>query len=87
VLASLTKRQLHVLELLSTGANTVEVGRRLAIAPTTVRRHLSTIVARLGVDGRAGAIEAYRAVHASPAGRRMLARRGALGSEVLGRRR
>jgi DNA-binding NarL/FixJ family response regulator len=86
-LASLTKRQLHVLELLSTGANTVEVGRRLAIAPTTVRRHLSTIVARLGVDGRAGAIEAYRAVHASPAGRRMLARRGALGSEVLGRRR
>jgi DNA-binding NarL/FixJ family response regulator len=87
VLASLTKRQLHVLELLSTGANTVEVGRRLAIAPTTVRRHLSTIVARLGVDGRAGAIEAYRAVHASPAGRRMLARRGALGSEGLGRRR
>jgi DNA-binding NarL/FixJ family response regulator len=86
-LASLTKRQLHVLELLSTGANTVEVGRRLAIAPTTVRRHLSTIVARLGVDGRAGAIEAYRAVHASPAGRRMLARRGALGSEGLGRRR
>jgi DNA-binding NarL/FixJ family response regulator len=86
-LASLTKRQLHVLELLSTGANTVEVGRRLAIAPTTVRRHLSTIVARLGVDGRAGAIEAYRAVHASPAGRRMLARRGVLGSEGLGRRR
>jgi DNA-binding NarL/FixJ family response regulator len=86
-LASLTKRQLHVLELLSTGANTVEVGRRLAIAPTTVRGHLSTIVARLGVDGRAGAIEAYRAVHASPAGRRMLARRGVLGSEGLGRRR
>jgi DNA-binding NarL/FixJ family response regulator len=78
-LASLTKRQLHVLELLSTGANTVEVGRRLAIAPTTVRRHLSTIVARLGVDGRAGAIEAYRAVCASPAGRRALARRGVLG--------
>jgi DNA-binding NarL/FixJ family response regulator len=78
-LASLTKRQLHVLELLSSGANTVEVGRRLAIAPTTVRRHLSTIVARLGVDGRAGAIEAYRAVHASPTGRRALARRGMVG--------
>jgi DNA-binding NarL/FixJ family response regulator len=78
-LASLTERQLRVLELLSTGASTVEVGRRLAIAPTTVRRHLSTIVARLGVDGRAGAIEAYRAVRASPAGRRALARRGGLG--------
>jgi len=77
-LASLTVRQLHVLELLSTGANTVEIGRRLGIAPTTVRRHLSTIAARLGVDGRAGAIEAYRAVRASPAGRRALARRGVL---------
>ena len=78
-LASLTERQLHVLELLSTGANTVEVGRRLAIAPTTVRRHLSAIVVRLGVDGRAGAIEAYRAVDASPTGRRALARRGVVG--------
>jgi len=83
-LASLTERQLHVLELLSTGANTGEVGRRLAIAPTTVRRHLSTIVARLGVDGRAGAIEAYRAVRASPAGRRALARRGVLGMKGSG---
>jgi DNA-binding NarL/FixJ family response regulator len=80
-LASLTGRQLHVLELLSTGASTVEIGRRLAIAPTTVRRHLSTIVARLGVDGRAGAIEAYRAVRGSPGGRRALARRGVLGIE------
>jgi DNA-binding NarL/FixJ family response regulator len=64
-----------VLDLLSAGVGTVEVGRRLAIAPTTVRRHVSTIVARLGVDGRAGAIEAYRAVRESPAGRRALARR------------
>jgi DNA-binding NarL/FixJ family response regulator len=86
-LASLTERQLHVLELLSTGASTVEIGRRLAIAPTTVRRHASTIVGRLGVDGRAGAVEAYRAVRESPAGRRWLARRGVLGSEGSGRRR
>ena len=78
-LASLTVRQLHVLELLSTGANTLEIGRRLDIAPTTVRRHLSTIAARLGVDGRAGAMAAYRAVRASPGGRRALARRGVLG--------
>ena len=33
-LASLTQRQLHVLDLLSAGVGTVEVGRRLAIAPT-----------------------------------------------------
>jgi DNA-binding NarL/FixJ family response regulator len=84
---SLTQRQLHVLQLLSNGASTVEIGQRLAIAPTTVRRHLSTIVARLGVDGRAGAIEAYRAACESPAGRRWLARRGVLGSEGSGRRR
>lgn len=84
---SLTERQLHVLELLCNGASTVEIGQRLAIAPTTVRRHLSTIVARLGVDDRAGAIEAYRAACESPAGKRALARRGVLGSGALGRRR
>ena len=80
-------RQLDVLEMLSGGASTVEIGHRLAIAPTTVRRHLSSIVARLGVDGRRAAVDAYRTVRDSPAGRRSLARRGVLGHEALERRR
>jgi DNA-binding NarL/FixJ family response regulator len=73
-LASLTARQLHVLELLSSGASTVEIARRLAISPTTVRRHVSSLMARLGVDGRAGAIEAYRAADGAATGREGLPR-------------
>jgi len=61
-LDALTARQLLVLELLSTGACTAEVGRRLAISPSTVRRHTSSIASRLGVDSRAAAIDAYRSV-------------------------
>jgi DNA-binding NarL/FixJ family response regulator len=67
---ALTERQRYVLELLTEGASTAEIGRRLGISPTTVRRHLSLIVARLGVEGRAGAIEAYRAVRGASAGGR-----------------
>jgi DNA-binding NarL/FixJ family response regulator len=68
-LAPLTARQLRVLELLSSGVGTVEIGRRLGISPTTVRRHVSSIVPRLGVRDRAAAIAAYRAIRGAPAGR------------------
>ena len=83
-LASLTERQMRVLELLSKGASTVEIGRRLDISPTTVRRHVSVVVERLGVEGRAGAVEVFRAVGGVPAGRGRLARRG-LGVGGFGR--
>ena len=66
----LTDRQRYVLEMLTDGASTAEIGRRLGISPTTVRRHVSLIVGRLGVQGRAGAIEAYRAMRAASAGTR-----------------
>jgi DNA-binding NarL/FixJ family response regulator len=58
----LTGRQLSVLELLATGAGTAEIARRMAISPTTVRRHSSEMVARLGVDDRDAAIKTYRAL-------------------------
>ena len=68
-LAPLTVRQLRVLELLSSGSRTVEIARRLGISPTTVRRHVSSILTRLDVADRAAAVGAYRAVHGAPAGR------------------
>ena len=66
-LGALTARQLRVLELLADGASTAEIGRSLAISPTTVRRHTSSVVARLGVDSRNAAIKAYRAGSGTPA--------------------
>jgi DNA-binding NarL/FixJ family response regulator len=60
ILAALTARQLCVLELLAHGASTAEIGRSLAISPITVRRHTSSVVAKLGVDSRDAAIKAYR---------------------------
>ena len=59
-LAPITGRQLCVLEHLSNGASTAEIGRCLSISPTTVRRHTSSIVARLSVGNRDAAIDAYR---------------------------
>ena len=67
-LDALTAHQRLVLELLSNGAGTAEIGRRMAISPTTVRRHTSSIVARLGVASRGAAIDAYRAAGRHPEG-------------------
>jgi DNA-binding NarL/FixJ family response regulator len=68
-LAPLTARQLCVLEHLSNGCSNAEIARRLAISPITVRRHTSSIVARLGVGNRDGAIDAYRAARGTSGGR------------------
>ena len=67
-LAPLTVRQLRVLEMLSSGVGTAEIGRRLGFSPTTVRRHVSSILMRLDVDDRTAAVDAYRAVRGAPAG-------------------
>ena len=69
MLAPLTARQLCVLEHLSNGASTAEIGRRLAISPTTVRRHTSSILTRLSVGNRDAAIDAYRAASGTSDGR------------------
>jgi DNA-binding NarL/FixJ family response regulator len=50
---ALTARQVQVLGMLRRGHTTAEIAARLAIAPVTVRRHISQIVRKLGVEDRA----------------------------------
>lgn len=53
---SLTDRELEVLELMAEGLRTSEISARLVIADVTVRRHVSSAVAKLGVADREAAI-------------------------------
>jgi DNA-binding NarL/FixJ family response regulator len=55
--APLTDREWEVLELLADGRTTAEIARRLRISDVTVRRHVSSLVAKLGVRDRASAAE------------------------------
>lgn len=54
-LGDLTDRELQVLKLLSTGLTNGEIATRLTISKNTVKRHLKTIFAKLGVHTRAAA--------------------------------
>lgn len=54
---SMTDRELEVLELMTEGLRTSEIARRLSIAEVTVRRHVSSAVAKLGVADRGAAID------------------------------
>jgi DNA-binding NarL/FixJ family response regulator len=49
---ALTSRELQVLGLLRRGHNTAAIGERLGIAPVTVRRHISDLVHKFGVQDR-----------------------------------
>jgi DNA-binding NarL/FixJ family response regulator len=51
---ALTSREAQVLGMLRRGHTTAEIADRLAIAPVTVRRHISQLVHKLGVEDRAG---------------------------------
>jgi DNA-binding NarL/FixJ family response regulator len=53
----LTAREWEVLDLLSKELPTKEVARRLEISAVTVRRHLSAVMAKLGVDNRAAVLD------------------------------
>ena len=53
--ASLTDREWEVLQLLGEGASTAEIAERLRISQVTARRHISTLLAKLGVKDRATA--------------------------------
>jgi two-component system nitrate/nitrite response regulator NarL len=50
---ALTTREGQVLGMLRRGQSTAEIADRLAIAPVTVRRHISQLVRKLGVEDRA----------------------------------
>lgn len=49
---ALTTREAQVLGMLRRGHSTSEIAKRLAIAPVTVRRHISELVRKLGVEDR-----------------------------------
>ncbi len=49
----LTTRESQVLRMLNRGHTTAAIAERLAITPVTVRRHISELVHKLGVEDRA----------------------------------
>jgi DNA-binding NarL/FixJ family response regulator len=53
--ARLTEREWEVLEMLADGRSTAEIGLRLGISTVTARRHISSLVTKLGVTDRAAA--------------------------------
>jgi DNA-binding NarL/FixJ family response regulator len=48
----LTERERDVLRLLADGLDNREIAKRLFLSPTTVKRHVSSIVVKLGVTNR-----------------------------------
>jgi DNA-binding NarL/FixJ family response regulator len=62
---ALTARESEILRILHSGLSTVEVGEALSLSPITVRRHISTAVAKLGVADRQAAIQTVRPVSAT----------------------
>jgi len=52
----LTDRHREVLRHLAAGLSTEEIARQMYVSPTTVRKHVENIFARLGVSTRAAAV-------------------------------
>lgn len=52
----LTKREKEVFELLILNHSTLEIAEKLGISEKTVRNHVSNVMQKLGVKGRAGAV-------------------------------
>jgi len=58
--AQLTRREWDVLTLLADGASTREIAQSLGLSSVTVRRHVSGVLAKLGVTSRDAAVEVLR---------------------------
>jgi DNA-binding NarL/FixJ family response regulator len=58
--AELTDREWEVLELLKDDLKTAEIAKRLFISPVTVRRHVSSILAKLDASDRKSAVRLAR---------------------------
>ena len=56
----LTARESEILRLLDSGRSTIEVGEMLSLSPITVRRHVSSAMAKLGVTDRQAALRAIQ---------------------------
>lgn len=52
----LTKREKEVFELLILNNTTVQIAEKLKISEKTVRNHISNVMQKLGVKGRASAV-------------------------------
>ena len=52
----LTKREYEVFSLLIKNNTTREIAYRLSISEKTVRNHISNVIQKLGVQGRASAV-------------------------------
>lgn len=52
----LTKREKEVFDLLVLNKTTEEIASNLGISEKTVRNHISNVMQKLGVKGRAGAV-------------------------------
>ncbi len=52
----LTKREKEVFKLLILNKTTTEIALELGISEKTVRNHISNVMQKLGVKGRAGAV-------------------------------
>ncbi len=52
----LTTRETEVVQLMCEGLSTGQMAERLFVSPVTVRRHISEIVGKLGVDDREAAV-------------------------------
>jgi DNA-binding CsgD family transcriptional regulator len=58
--AALTRREQEIVDHLAEGHSNAEIADRLTLAPTTVRKHLENIYAKLGVSNRTAAVAATR---------------------------
>jgi LuxR family maltose regulon positive regulatory protein len=56
----LSDREVEVLQLIATGLSNADAGRKLFIAPSTVKKHLENIYAKLGTRNRTQAIARAR---------------------------
>ena len=52
----LTKREKEVFDLLIQNFDTTEIASKLGISEKTVRNHISNVMQKLGVKGRASAV-------------------------------
>jgi DNA-binding CsgD family transcriptional regulator len=55
----LTKREREVLSWVALGKTNAEVAQILWLAPSTVRKHLENVYAKLGVGTRTGAVARF----------------------------
>lgn len=52
----LTEREQEVLILMVAGLNNTEIAERLVVSPSTIKTHVSHVLAKLGVSGRTEAV-------------------------------